>query len=385
MPDLSPVSRRRLRLALSVILAIGALVVAWQLLGTLLPFLLSGVVAYLLMPLVRLSDRTPWGRRWPNPARAAAAGLATAVVILAVLVLVALGIFRLVDGSITLAERAPGILAEGRMVWEELQSVYRGRVPSNIQEIVDPRLIELRSALFNAGIAALQRVSRVAQSGIAQVVGLAASPIILFYLLYQPSTLGRGAKRLLPGPLREDLAEISRLAGESIGAYIRMQLLLGLVVGIVVWLALWLMGVPLALPLGLLAGLAELVPIVGATVFIVVAGLVVALVDFTKLPFLIAVYLIVQILQNTLIVPRLQGQALGLHPLAVILALAIFGLFLGFLGALLAAPLTAAAYRVLTYTRREWAIAGLAQLENVSPGDQLPHEPNGPGDAPGGA
>ena len=385
MPELSPRIHRRLRLSLSVLLAVVLVVVVWQLLSILLPFLLSAVVAYLLLPLVRLGDRVPLAQRWPGGVRAATAGFATLAVILAVVLVLALGAFRLVDGSITLAERAPGIIAEGEAVWEEVQYLYRNRVPTNIQEIVDPRLMELRAALFNASIAALQRVSRVAQSGISQVVSLAASPIILFYLLYQPVSLGSGVKRLLPGPLREDLSEIGRLAGESIGAYIRMQLLLGTVVGAVVWLALLIMGVPLALPLGILAGAAELVPIVGATIFIILASIVVALLDYTKLPFLIAVYFVVQILQNTLISPRMQGQALGLHPLAVILALAIFGLFFGFLGTLLAAPLTAAGYRVLTYTRREWASAGIVRLDDDTLVIMASDESNGSGDAPGGA
>ena len=364
MPELTPRAQRRLRLSLSVLLAVALVVVVWQLLSILLPFLLSAVVAYLLFPLVKLGDRVPLAQRWPGGVRAASAGIATLAVILAVVGVLALGVFRLVDGSITLAERAPGIIAEGRAVWDELQDLYRNRVPANIQEIVDPRLTELRAALLNASVTALQRVSRVAQSGISQVVSLASAPIILFYLLYQPATVGHGVKRLLPGPLREDLSEIGRLAGESIGAYIRMQLLLGTLVGVVVWLALLVMGVPLALPLGILAGMAELIPIVGATIFIILASIVVALLDYTKLPFLIAAYLVVQILQNTLIVPRMQGQALGLHPLAVILALAIFGLLFGFLGTLLAAPLTAAGYRVLTYTRREWASAGIVRLDD---------------------
>ena len=385
MPELTPRAQRRLRLSLSVLLAVALVVIVWQLLSILLPFLLSAVIAYLLLPLVKLGDRVPLAQRWPGAVRAATAGFATLAVILAVVLVLALGAFRLVDGSMTLAERAPGIIAEGEAVWEEVQYLYRNRVPANIQEIVDPRLTEMRAALFNASIAALQRVSRVAQSGISQVVSLAASPIILFYLLYQPATLGRGVKRLLPGPLREDLSEIGRLAGESIGAYIRMQLLLGAVVGVVVWLALLVMGVPLALPLGILAGAAELVPIVGATIFIILASIVVALLDYTKLPFLIAVYFVVQILQNTLISPRMQGQALGLHPLAVILALAIFGLLFGFLGTLLAAPLTAAGYRVLTYTRREWASAGIVRLDDDTLVVMASDESNGSGDAPGGA
>ena len=380
MPELSPALRRRLRLSLSVMVAAGVLAVIWQLLGILLPFLISAVVAFLLMPLVKLGDRTPLGRRWPNPTRAAAAGLVTLLVIVAVLGLLAVGIFRLVDGSITLAERAPGIIAEGRLVWEALQGEYENRVPSNIKELVDPRLTDLRSGLLNAALAALQRVSQVARSGISQVVSLASAPIIIFYLLYQPDALGRGIRRLLPGPLREDLTEMGRLAGESIGAYIRMQLLLGLLVGVVVWVALWAMGVPLALPLGLLAGLAELVPIVGPVIFVVIAAIVMALVDFTRLPFLIAVYLIVQVLQNVLIVPRMQGQALGIHPLAVVLALAVFGLFFGLLGALVAAPLTAAGYRVLTYTRQEWATAGIVRLEDAEPGESEADALSEPGD-----
>lgn len=371
-------------MSLSALLAVALVVIVWQLLSILLPFLLSAVVAYLLFPLVRLGDRIPLAQRWPGGVRAATAGLATLAVILAVVVVLALGVFKLVDGSITLAERAPAIIAEGEAVWQEVQYLYRNRVPANIQEIVDPRLSELRGALLNASLAALQRVSRVAQSGISQVVSLAASPIILFYLLYQPATLGSGAKRLFPGPLREDLSEIGRLAGRSIGAYIRMQLLLGTLVGVVVWLALLVMGVPLALPLGILAGAAELVPIVGATIFIILASTVVALLDYTKLPFLIAVYLIVQILQNTLIAPRMQGQALGLHPLAVILALAIFGLFFGFLGTLLAAPLTAAGYRVLTYTRQEWASAGMVRLDDESLAVESA-ESSGSGDTASGA
>lgn len=385
MPEFTDSTRRRIRLSLSVILAVAALVVIWQLLGTLLPFLLSGAIAYLLLPLVKLGDRTPLCARWPNAGRAFFAGLATVAVVLAVVGLLALGVFRVVDGSITLAERAPGVISEGQALWEELQYVYRNRVPSNIQEIVDPRLGELRSALATAALEALQRVSKIAQSGVAQVVSLAASPIILFYLLYQPATLGRGVKNLLPGPLRDDLAEIGRLAGESIGAYLRMQLLLGLIVGVVVTLALMAIGVPLALPLGILAGLAELVPIVGPTIFVVLAAVVMLLVDFTKVPIVIAVYLIVQALQNMLVAPRMQGQALGLHPLAVILALALFGLFFGFLGTLLAAPLAAAGHRVLTYTRQEWSTAGIVVVEMETLATAEGGNERGAGDGRGGA
>ena len=359
MSNLTALARRRIRLVASLALALAALVAVWQLLGVLLPFLVSAVVAYLLLPLVSLFMRSSLGRRWPRASRAAAAGGATLLVILVVLALLAVGVFRLLEGSITLAERAPDLAADVTTVWQEFQVEYRQRVPAGVQEIINPRLGELRTGLVEAGIAALQRVSQVAQSGISQVIALAGAPIILFYLLYEPGKVGRDVEQLLPGPLQNDLKEIGRLAGESIGAYVRLQMMLGIAVGAVMWLALWAMGAPLAAPLGLLAGLAELVPVVGPTIFFIVAGLIMALADLSKLPFVLALYLVIQALQNTLIAPRLQGQALGLHPLTVILVLALFGLFLGFLGTLLAAPLTAAGYRVLAYVRQEWSSAGL--------------------------
>ena len=359
MSNLTALARRRIRLVASLALALAALVAVWQLLGVLLPFLVSAVVAYLLLPLVSLFMRSPLGRRWPRASRAAVAGGATLLVILVVLALLAVGVFRLLEGSITLAERAPDLAADVTTVWQEFQVEYRQRVPAGVQEIINPRLGELRTGLVEAGIAALQRVSQVAQSGISQVIALAGAPIILFYLLYEPGKVGRDVEQLLPGPLQNDLKEIGRLAGESIGAYVRLQMMLGIAVGAVMWLALWAMGAPLAAPLGLLAGLAELVPVVGPTIFFIVAGLIMALADLSKLPFVLALYLVIQALQNTLIAPRLQGQALGLHPLTVILVLALFGLFLGFLGTLLAAPLTAAGYRVLAYVRQEWSSAGL--------------------------
>ena len=172
-----------------------------------------------------------------------------------------------------------------------------------------------------------------------------------------PAGLGSGVRRLLPLSVRDDLCEIARLTGESIGMYLRVQLLLGAITGVAIGLGLWAMGVSAAPILAIVAAFAELVPIVGATISLVIAALVTLVTDWSKTPFVIALYLIVQALQNTLIAPRLQGQALGLHPLAVILALAIFGLFMGFWGVLVAAPFTAAGYRVVRYVVEEWDAA----------------------------
>lgn len=379
LPPLSAPSSRRLRLLAALALAVAALVVIWKLLAVLLPFLLSGVVAYLLVPLVNIVERrTPWGRRWPRVTRMAAAGLVVVAVILVVLIIVALGLLRIIDQSAALVERAPDLVADAQAIYEQAIAEYERRVPLNIREMIDPRLGDLRQALLDGLNEALLRVFQILQTGVGLVVSLATVPIIMFYLLYEPAGLGRGVRRLLPRSVRDDLSEIARLAGESIGMYLQVQLLLATMTGVVIGLGLWAMGVPVAPILAIIAAFAELVPIVGATISLVIAIVVMLVTDLGKLPLVVALYLVWQVLQNSFIAPRFQGEALGLHPLAIVLALAIFGLFLGFWGVLVAAPFTAAGYRVMRYVVEEWdAAAGEPLTDAASAAGELEDSGNG--------
>ena len=368
LPQLSPVSSRRFRLLAALAVAVIALVVIWKLLAVLLPFLLSAVVAYLLLPLVNAAERrTPFGRRRPRVTRMVTAALLLLLVILAVLIVLAVGVLRVIDQSAALVERAPDLVSEAREIYRAAVAEYESRVPPNIRDMIDPRLQELRQALVSGLNEALLRLFRILQTGVGLVVSLATVPIILFYLLAEPDTLGRGVRRLLPRALRDDLCEIARLSGESVGMYLRVQLLLGAMIGVITGFALWMMGVSAAPILAIVAFVGELVPIVGPTISLVIAVVVMLVTDWTMTPWVIALYLILQALQNTLIAPRLQGQALGLHPLAVILALAIFGLFLGFWGVLIAAPFTAAGYRVLSYVVQQWDAAETAPTSPEEP------------------
>ena len=118
-------------------------------------------------------------------------------------------------------------------------------------------------------------------------------------------------------------------------------------VGVTVWLLYWAVGIQLALPLGVLAAVTELVPVVGITLFLLLMVIAVALTDLRLLPLAVVFFLLVQVIQNSFVTPRLHGLALGIHPMGLVLSPAIFGMFFGIIGALVAAPATGAAYRVL--------------------------------------
>jgi len=163
---------------------------------------------------------------------------------------------------------------------------------------------------------------------------------------------------LVPARQREDFRRIEAEAERLFGAYIRGQLLLGLIVGTVSGLAYFALGVPYAVLLGVLAGIFELVPIVGP----IVAGAVAAVVALTQ-PFPLVIWVVlaalaIQQLENNLLVPRISGGAVGLHPLAALLAVLVGVEIAGVIGALFAVPLTGLAWSIYRARRETSPVSG---------------------------
>ena len=364
LTELPPPTQRRIRLVAALLVAVALLVVAWKLLLVLVPLAVSAVIASFLIPVMRLGERTPLARRWPRFNRVLVAGIATLLGVVIVLAVIGIGAYALVGGATTIAEVAPIFTDEGREAFENIETAYRERVPQRIQEQVDPRLESISDSVFDSGVAAVEKVASIIQSNIGQFVTLLATPIVVFQFLYRPSAIPEAARRLVPETIRDDLSEMSRLAGTTVIAYIRVQLVGAVIVGVAVWLLYWAVGIQLALPLGLLAAVTELVPVIGTTLFILFMAIAVALTDLRLLPLAAVFYLLVQVIQNSFVTPRLHGLALGVHPMALLLSIAIFGMFFGILGALVAAPVTGAAFRVIQYVGRVWAEAGVEAAED---------------------
>ena len=358
LADVSSRTRRRLRLLASLATAAGLLVIGWHLLTVLVPLIVSAIAAVMLMPVMSLGERSPLARRWPKANRLSIALAASLLAVVAALGVLALGAYALVGGAQTFTEAVPALTSEGAGALQQVEAAYRERVPEQIREVLDPRLAEYREALLHSGVAALGRVADVLQSNIPQMIAILATPIAIFQMLYQPRALTDALRQLVPGPIREDLSAMGQLAGRTVIAYIRVQLFGALFVGGLIWLLYWSVGIKLALPLGMLAVFTELVPIIGATVFVLAAGVAVALTDINKLPLALAFFVLIQVVHNGVVSPRLQGQALGLHPVIIVFALAVFSVFFGILGALVAAPVTGATFRVLQYVSAEWNNAG---------------------------
>jgi len=158
-----------------------------------------------------------------------------------------------------------------------------------------------------------------------------------------------------------DAERLFRDFGRVWSSYLRGQVVLGLIIFVIVWAGLSLLGVRYALALAIFAGLLEFVPNVGAIISTTVAMLVaffqpenyLGLAPWVHTLAVFGFMFIVQQLENNILVPRIMGNALDLHPLIVITGVFIGGSMAGILGAVLAAPIIASIKLIGTYGWRK--------------------------------
>jgi predicted PurR-regulated permease PerM len=166
---------------------------------------------------------------------------------------------------------------------------------------------------------------------------------------------GRGwtdaALRLRPEAERERMRRILDSTADAVGGYVQGALTIALIAGVQSFIVMEILGVPFAAPLAVLAGLASLIPLVGATVAAIVIGLVTLFNDFPTDTIIWAIWAVVyQQIENNIIQPQVQRRTVQVQPFVVLVAVLFGSTLLGILGAIVAIPLAASVQIVL----REW-------------------------------
>ena len=184
------------------------------------------------------------------------------------------------------------------------------------------------------------------------VLNLIFVPVFAFYLLVDLPKIKAGARDLIPIPYRSAVIERLSEVDRAVAAFLRGQLTIALILGAINATGLAMLGVPMGILLGLVAGLANMVPYMA-----LVVGLVPALLlcwaeyqELWRLLAVVGVFAGAQMLEGTVLSPRILGKSVDLHPVWILLAVIAGGSLFGFIGMLLAVP-TAAAIQVFT---RHW-------------------------------
>jgi predicted PurR-regulated permease PerM len=372
-----PPTRAILRVILIVLAVAVTLWVIVKLTGVILLLILSIFFAYLVSPLVEFLSRPIHvsGRKLAMPR-----ALAIAISYLIIVAAIVAGIYVLVP---RLGSQFPEFAQQARGYWTSVGAKMQGWVEYSRSHRMPGRLLD---AINSAIPSVIEKVSQTVSGVLASIAGwviyipwLILIPILSFFFLKDAEAFRRSALQMLPrGRWRWRGDEFFQDVNSTLAAYIRAQLTACLFIGVLCALGFTLLGLPSPLVLGVIAGVCEFIPLIGPLLVLMVAALVAVLHGGLFLAFLVLVFLaVLRVVQDYVVYPRLIGQGIHLHPLAVIIAILSGAELAGIAGIFLAIPVVA----ILTVSYRHWlehrGSEGLADLLEPTPlgtGGALPND-----------
>jgi predicted PurR-regulated permease PerM len=343
--------------------AVLAFALALWLLGPVLtPFAVAAVLAYVLGPVVERLHGLTRGRlpRW----------LVVLIVELLALLLV-LGLLLLLLPVLIrewplLRAQVPALLDRFNVAVQPLLGQLGMTVSLDLAGLKTALMRHLGANLEDS-MASLLRSLQIGGSVALTLLGhLVLIPVALYYLLLDWARLLRRLREWVPPRLRTSCDSFVREADEMLGHYLRGQLLVMIVLAVYYSVGLSWFELDLALPIGVFTGLAICIPYVGFGVGLLLA-LLAGLLEFggmdggvTRVALMLAVvYGVGQVVESFYLTPRLVGERIGLHPLGVIFALLAFGQLFGFVGVLVALPVSAVLLVAARRFRRSYQSSSL--------------------------
>ena len=355
-----PADRRIAPLSPRVAVLVGAVIVIglvlWMARDSVRPFVVGLLFVYLLDPPVRWLTRR--GLR-----RSLAILLVYVVGIVVLVEFLALTLTPLVDEIVRFIDEFPKLAADLDSQLQKLGEFYsRLQIPIGIREWIDSVIAGTGRASGGGGgvdLTFLLPVLTGAGSLLGLVFGYLILPVWVAYLLKDKAVLVAAFDRALPASWRFDVWAIVKTVERIFGQWVRGQLILGFAVGIFTFIGLEILSRAVdpvfgryAVLLSIIAGVLELVPIIGPIISAVPAVLLAATAGPAAIVAALLMYTLVQQIENNFLVPKIQGDAVELHPAAVMFAIIVGGALAGLLGAILALPVTAAFRDVVRYLFR---------------------------------
>ncbi len=337
-----------------LILVVGILLIYLLLLklsGVLIPFFVAWIAAYMLYPLVCFFQyRCELRNRL----------LSIVVALFSVIGLLSVACYFIVPPVIDEFARVKVIVLEyvgelsnspdlnvfmDRFVWKNLDfnKIISKMSVQDVTTFIEQRVPQLFSFISSSVNAVLG------------IIGSMISVLYMFFILMDYENMSDGAIKLVPSAHREFVAQLLGDVEQGMNSYFRGQSLIAFVVGILFSIGFTIIGLPLAIPLGLFIGFLNLVPYL-QTVGILPTVLLALIKSYDTgqniwqlLVMCLLVFAVVQTIQDAYLTPKIMGKVTGLNAAVILLSLSIWGSLLGFVGLIIALPLTTL---LLSYYKR---------------------------------
>jgi len=328
----------------------------------LLPFICGLVLAYLLYPLISwLEKKLPGQGRWLSARRASL----IALIFIITLALVGVFTFYIIAGVVSsfsiLLKNAPQYFTEGLQTFHEWLQSFQRWFPPETQQQVGGIAQDAGTSLGNAMRSAFGKGLSYISSTFGFILGFVALPVFLFYILKDWEKLSSSFYSAFSPQMAVHVRGVVAVIDEVLGRWIRAQLVLSATVAVLCFIGLAALGITLAPALAAFQGMMEFVPILGPWIGGAVGVIVVLAIAPDKAIWAAIVYLAVQLLENILLVPRIHGTYMRIHPAMILVLLPLGAYVAGLWGIILIVPLTATAVELYKYARQNLMVQEIQQ------------------------
>jgi predicted PurR-regulated permease PerM len=325
----------------------------WKFISVVLPFIVGLIIAYLLLPIVRwLEKHLPGGKKHPGAKRIS---IIIGVYFIALIIIAAIVFyaFTVVSSSTALLWQKLPQLIPDIVAWvQALMAKIRLEVPASMLQQYDQTIANAGVTLINALRSGLGRGFSIAAASGSLILGFLALPLLVFFMLKDWDKLRDGFFGIMPPWASVHAKNIARILELVLGRYIRGQFIMSVFVGGFVFILLTVLGIPFAPALAVWAALMENIPTLGVWLSIIASVAVTLATSPEKVLWVILGLVAIQLIENNLLVPRIQGSNMRMNPIFILLVSLIGAYLIGIVGFIIAVPLTATVIELLKYFRR---------------------------------
>ncbi len=327
-----------MRIVILCLLGLAAVVFLYYIRSLLIPFGIAVLMAYIIYPLIRSLEAREIKRSWAI-FTVYAAGL------LFISILMVLFVPALLDEAKTFGKILPVYVD----TWGDLQEyadqlLMRTNLPPEALQVWK----ETAAGIRRGALESLRGFARTLVGSISLLPSFFLAPFLAYYMIKDFDHIKKTVLSFLPPEHRNDLLFLMREGDLIFSRFLRGRLLVSMIVGLLTGAGAAFAGMPFAILIGLVTAIADLIPFFGPVLAAIpVVGFALAISRWKGLAMLV-IFLLVQQLEASFLTPRLLGERVGLHPLAIVLVLFVGGYLAGPLGLIFAVP-AAGLLRVLVH------------------------------------
>lgn len=355
MGSISPVIKKHWRLLVFIVALVFVFCLLWLMRNVFLPFVVGFILAALFLPIIDwVEKRLPVLSKKPKlkQFRRITVIIVVYLLCMAFIVLILFYAVSIIGTAlVVLTQESSQITSSGLNTIKSWLNAIPGLSTPSIQDQIDAYLLkaeaDLPGVLNNFILSGLRKI----QTSANMILGFIIMPVFMFFILKDWDKLRDSLYKALPNWASIHTKNIFSILYNVVVRYVRGQLLLGLAVGLCAYVLLLILRIDFPLPLAVFAGLTEMVPMIGPWLGGGLAVVVTIATAPEKVIWVALGYIIIQLLENSLLQPKIQGSQMKIHPAFVIILSIIGAYFAGILGFIVILPLTMLIIKIFKYLR----------------------------------